>query len=71
MQQQKRGKDLKPGDTIANLTDRQLGRWYGQVEWIEPHQSFAGWTVAHFSNALSISIAPDELFYVKRAGEAA
>lgn len=67
MTEQIRGKDLQPGDVIANLTDRLRGRWYGQIESIDPHRTFKGWHIAHFYNAASITIDPDEGFYVKRS----
>lgn len=62
-----RGKDLQPGDVIANLTDRLRERWYGQIERLIQHDSFEGWQVAEFYNARPISIDPDEGFYVKRS----
>lgn len=62
-----RGADLKPGDKIRFGVPH--APWYGQIESLEPHGEFDGWQVAHFYNAKSVSIEPDGLFGVKRAGE--
>lgn len=61
-----RGHELQPGDVIA--TDTPYSEWYGQIERLEPHASFAGWQVAHFYNARPLSIEPDGRYRVKRAG---
>jgi len=59
----KYGKDLKVGEVIRPGVP--FSRWYGQIETIEPHASWQGWTVAHFRNARSMTIEPNGVYYVK------